>query len=321
LGQPFTQPDFTSQNETALKTNYDNAAAVMARIAAMFNPEAQATPDLTVHLDAGAIWDAETLTLTEVAAQNSGAITAPTTNPRIDRAVIGLVTGTLSIITGAEAPSPVPPAITADKLPVAQIALVVSQTSIVNADITDERQLNFLGLGEMARNDVLALTTEASPDADNDFIPFWDTSAGAIRKATPTNISPSFPAGTSMLFQQTAAPTGWTKQTTHNNKAIRLQTGVVTTGGGDAFTTVFGAGKVTASHTLSTGQIPAHAHSERTSSGTGAGNNAVGGLDAGTASITSVTDTETDGGSGGGHAHNLSNLDLQFVDFIIANKD
>jgi hypothetical protein len=29
-------------------------------------------------------------------------------------------------------------------------------------------------------------------------------------------------AGTLMLFQQTAAPTGWTKQTTHNDKALRV---------------------------------------------------------------------------------------------------
>ncbi len=317
MGQPFTQPDFTSQNETALKTNYDNAAAVMARIAAMFNPEAQATPDMTVHLDAGAVWDAEALTLTEVAAQNSGAITAPATNPRIDRAVIDLAAGTLSIITGAEAPSPSPPAITADKLPVAQISLVVSQSSIVNADITDERQLNFLGLGELARNDVLALTTEASPDADNDFIPFWDTSAAAIRKATPTNISPSFPSGTSMLFQQTAAPTGWTKQAAHNNKAIRLQTGTVTTGGGDAFTTVFGTGKATDSHTVIISEMPSHNHP---------GTYVTPAADSTQALVRESNQASTSfqvasQGGGAGHIHNLSNLDLQFVDFIIANKD
>ena len=42
-----------------------------------------------------------------------------------------------------------------------------------------------------------------------------------------------------MLFQQTAAPTGWTKQTTHNDKALRLQTGTVGTGGSVAFSTAF----------------------------------------------------------------------------------
>ena len=31
-----------------------------------------------------------------------------------------------------------------------------------------------------------------------------------------------FPSGTSMLFQQTSAPTGLKKQTTHNDKALRI---------------------------------------------------------------------------------------------------
>ncbi len=46
-----------------------------------------------------------------------------------------------------------------------------------------------------------------------------------------------FPSGTSMLFQQTAAPTGWTKQTTHNDKSLRLVSGSVGTGGSVAFST------------------------------------------------------------------------------------
>ena len=41
-----------------------------------------------------------------------------------------------------------------------------------------------------------------------------------------TAASSAFPAGTLMLFQQTAAPTGWTKQTTHDNKALRVVSGV-----------------------------------------------------------------------------------------------
>ena len=30
------------------------------------------------------------------------------------------------------------------------------------------------------------------------------------------------PSGSAMLFVQTAAPTGWTKSTTHNNKALQI---------------------------------------------------------------------------------------------------
>ena len=38
------------------------------------------------------------------------------------------------------------------------------------------------------------------------------------------------PGGTKMLFQQTAAPTGWTKDTAHTDKALRLTSGTVGTG-------------------------------------------------------------------------------------------
>jgi hypothetical protein len=42
-----------------------------------------------------------------------------------------------------------------------------------------------------------------------------------------------------MLFQQTSAPTGWTKQTTHDNKALRVVTGSASSGGSVGFTTAF----------------------------------------------------------------------------------
>lgn len=125
----------------------------------------------------------------------------------------------------------------------------------------------------------------------------------------------TFAAGTSMLFQQTAAPTGWTKQTMHNNKAIRLQSGTVVTGGAVNFSTVFGTGKATDSHTLTSGESAAHTH-------------VVADVSTGTQSSGAGTDLRTgtgtasgSSGGGGGHTHNLSNFNLQFVDFIIADKD
>ena len=96
----------------------------------------------------------------------------------------------------------------------------------------------------------------------------------------PTSSSPAFASGTRMLFQQTSAPTGWTKDTTHNNKAVRLTTGSVTTGGTTAFTSVFTSrtpggsiGNTTATGTvgdtaLTTSQLPAHTHGVGTLSGT-----------------------------------------------------
>lgn len=61
-----------------------------------------------------------------------------------------------------------------------------------------------------------------------------------------------FPANTRMLFQQSAAPTGWTKETgsSYNNKALRLVTGdVVNKTDGKAFTTCMASGRTTANKT------------------------------------------------------------------------
>ncbi len=72
----------------------------------------------------------------------------------------------------------------------------------------------------------------------------------------------NFPSGTRMLFQQTSAPTGWTKDTSsHNDKALRVVTGSVSSGGATAFTSVFGSGKTSGSHTLTATDMPAHTHS------------------------------------------------------------
>tara|TARA_Y100000310_G_scaffold136910_1_gene135807 strand:- start:2379 stop:3581 length:1203 start_codon:yes stop_codon:yes gene_type:complete len=139
----FTQPDYTAQGGTAYKTNLDAAAAIFKRMAAAFAPHAQSTPNMTIRLDAGVTWDGD-ITLTEVAAQNTGTITAPSVNPRIDRVVVEASSGSLTVITGSEAASPTAPAITTGNIPVCQVALTTSTTEIANADITDER-IGFYG--------------------------------------------------------------------------------------------------------------------------------------------------------------------------------
>ena len=77
-------------------------------------------------------------------------------------------------------------------------------------------------------------------------------------------------SGTKMLFAQTAAPTGWTKDTTNNNdSAIRVVTGTAGTGGTNALSTLdatavgtinSSVSGTTGSHPLSIAQIPAHRH-------------------------------------------------------------
>jgi hypothetical protein len=84
--------------------------------------------------------------LVEKATQNTSAVVAPTTNPRIDRIVIDNGTGNASVITGVEATSPLPPTIPTNKSPIAQVLLQTTSTAITNAMLTDERDFSNLGL-------------------------------------------------------------------------------------------------------------------------------------------------------------------------------
>jgi hypothetical protein len=122
-----------------------------------------------------------------------------------------------------------------------------------------------------------------------------------------------FPPGTVMLFVQTAAPTGWTKSTTHDNKALRVVSGSVTTGGTQNFTAVLN-GTVGAT-TLTTAQIPSHTHTYSVGfATTGAVQRAA---QAPGGSQTATPSTSATGG-GGSHTHSM---DVAYVDVIIATKD
>ncbi len=85
------------------------------------------------------------------------------------------------------------------------------------------------------------------------------------------NTTSGVPSGTKQLFVQTAAPTGWTKETSsHDESAIRVTTGNASSGGSVDFTTLFDGnvnGTVatsisgtTGSTPLSTSHIPSHFH-------------------------------------------------------------
>lgn len=56
---------------------------------------------------------------------------------------------------------------------------------------------------------------------------------------TAASFYDKFPAGTRILFHQTTAPTGWTKDTTHDNKALRVVSSTVGSGGSLSFTAAF----------------------------------------------------------------------------------
>jgi len=150
-----------------------------------------------------------------------------------------------------------------------------------------------------------------------------------------TAAAAAFASGTAMIFQQTAAPTGWTKSTTHDNKALRLINGTVGTGGSSAFTTAFGTPSVSGSisgtvgaTTLTTTQMPSHTHSVLKYTpygGTFASYfSQIDGYNGGTGS----RQTNATGG-GGSHDHSFSgslssataSINVQYVDVIIATKD
>jgi hypothetical protein len=177
------------------------------------------------------------------------------------------------------------------------------------------------------------------------------TSNGASALPTFQTIATSaFPAGTRLSFQQTAAPTGWTKDTTAglDNSAMRIVTGSVVNGGSVNFTTAFASqtptGSVSISSvsgsagatTLTTPQIPSHDHYGTYNAPGGAAPN--GGVTYGrdrprTNDSTPNIAVVANGGDGS-HTHpfsfssgsgtfsgNAINLAVKYYDFIIASKD
>lgn len=132
--------------------------------------------------------------------------------------------------------------------------------------------------------------------------PVWQAAGGGLT------------AGTRMAFNQSTAPTGWTKDTSTalNDSIMRIVTGTVSSGGSTAFST-FNAQNSVGATTLSTAQMPSHSHGVRgaiLTVNTGANYSAGGG--AGTSSSST--------GGNGSHTHTIT-TDIKYNDFIIAQKD
>lgn len=165
----------------------------------------------------------------------------------------------------------------------------------------------------------------------------------------------AFPSGTRMLFQQTNAPVGWTKDTSQNDKALRVVSGAAGSGGSVGFSSAFSnqatsssqAGGTVWGHALTWGQMPAHQHYAATGAGgTGTGGgvalsgsnvikagyngsletdyilkgyNGVG-ADQGLTSSAGANEAHSHGFTGDWHSHTM-NLAVQYVDLIIAQKN
>jgi len=129
----------------------------------------------------------------------------------------------------------------------------------------------------------------------------------ATRAHLLTPATSEFPVGTQIVFQQTSAPTGWTKVTdvAYNDAAMRIVTGPVVSGGLNNFTSTFGTGKSTAGYALTAAELPASALT------TNAGS---------TFDLTTSAPNKTVGG-GGSHAHTLNDFDIKYIDCVVGRKD
>lgn len=150
-----------------------------------------------------------------------------------------------------------------------------------------------------------------------------------------------FSSGTRMTFNQTNAPTGWTKSTSVDNAAFRLVSGSASSGGSVDFTAAFASqtpiitissvsGSAGAT-TLTTPQIPSHTHEQIWGTGSGGVNPQFSIYFNSISNIPSGINTGSTGG-GGSHTHPFSfssgtatssaiNLAVKYVDLIIAQKN
>lgn len=174
-----------------------------------------------------------------------------------------------------------------------------------------------------------------------------DSAMGAVETEIAAN---KFPAGTRLLFQQSAAPPGWTKIVDQNDKALRVVSGAASTGGSAAFSTVFGSktpagsiSSVTSTGTvgdtaLSIAQMPLHSHSQShfsTGNATAPAATSGAGISAARNATPILNGVQTEVvGSGATHTHTLSmtshshtftgtamDFAVQYVDVIIAAKN
>lgn len=189
--------------------------------------------------------------------------------------------------------------------------------------------ITFIQYGIIA-SDIVTISGSQTITGDKEFtglveVPTPLTGTEAANKDYVDN-NGGFPSGTKMLFVQTSAPTGWTKDTTAalNNSALRVVTGAASSGGTVDFTTAFASQAVAgtnAGFTLTNSEIPSHNHSF---SGQAATPNLQTGVTPVALQNNNVNTTGSTGG-GGSHTHTFTgtaiNLAVKYNDVIICSKD
>lgn len=146
---------------------------------------------------------------------------------------------------------------------------------------------------------------------------------GKLRFEAESGGDPAFASGTRMVFHNASAPTGWTKDTTARNTALRVVGGAnsaaLSSGGDTDFSSVFGSSVSTNSHTLTESEIPAHTHpvsniNTNVNLGSGCGRSCTSQPIGNTSGTTSST------GGGQGHSHTMA-MNIKFMDIIICQAD
>jgi len=141
--QTVTTYSFKRYGETEITTEMETTN----RLPVAFLPHQQATPDMTVRLEAGSIQHGPTLV--EKAAQTRSGFTSPGAgNARIDRVMVDVVDGVAYRIAGTPVvlpAAPSAPTMYSGHLPVCQILFSGEVTEITNDMITDERPA-FIGV-------------------------------------------------------------------------------------------------------------------------------------------------------------------------------
>ena len=146
-----------------------------------------------------------------------------------------------------------------------------------------------------------------------------------------------FAQNTASIFFQAAAPTGWSKSTSNNNKALRVVSGTGGgTGGSNSFTSAFPSSKpvsgnfpisgTVGNHTLTSNQLPSHTHANggAVTLSPGGGDVRSGGgwsrSTPGTGPNTTNASAHTHGFSSGSASFSSNiNLAVQYIDVIVCS--
>ena len=207
------------------------------------------------------------------------------------------------------------------------VAVYLNGVRLHDSDFTATTGNSITGLAALSHDDVVIIEAQHTFSSSDAVPATGGTFSGNVSFGGTVTMQSAnnqgFAAGTKMLFQQTAAPTGWTKVTSSNDVALRVVSGTVGSGGSVAFETAF-ASQTVPVHTLALSEIPSHGHTltlyDDHSSGGSTGERV---SVHGSGYYQSKTGMGGVGAAGGGgsHGHGSIDLDVQYVDVIIATKD